>query len=135
MLVWRGGGAGDLHVDVTLGAQGAGVFSLMRLDPATGIYAPIGQRSDNPPDIGHPIFTIPAAQIAALNGGVLSLRLNIVADNPAATPMPVTLRVGQAAGDLNAEDGAGDALPPPVGLNPDLQPNQPEVYDFDVWFP
>jgi len=123
-----------LKLGVTLGGQGAGVFALERYN-TSGTYTPIGTRLDGGGAGGHAIFEIPAAQLTGLQS--LSLRLRIVAGNPAATPMPVFLQASQPHGPLTPEDALGNELPTLANgreLSPVLAQNQPGVFDFQVDF-
>lgn len=135
MLIWRGGGQAPLEVAVTLDNAGAGWFALERYT-AAGAYEPLANRTDGDKVDGDAFFAFSLQQLAPWGWAPLSLRIKILAGNPAANAMNVYLRVAQPAGLLSPEDAQGNAIPMQqngVLLGP-LTANKPTAFDFLILF-
>jgi hypothetical protein len=136
MLIWRPAAQEPLNIRVTLGAQGAGWFKLERL-ATNGSFEFAGSRIDGTAIDGDAIFGFSAEQLGAWQWQVLSLRLSVLAGNPAGTDMPVFLLVDQPTGSPAPEDALGKALSKQangVQLSPKLKQGKPGLFDFQVYF-
>ncbi len=134
MLVWNAVAAQDLSIQVSLSGQGLGAFALESFSSATGQYAALGVRTPPAPDpLGVVTYVVSSADLVALGAAPLVVRMKLIGASPAAAALPVLLTLSQGGAALVAHDGAGNVLPTPVRLSPDLPYNSEQLYDYIVW--
>ncbi|HEX8126203.1 MAG TPA: hypothetical protein VF548_11520 [Allosphingosinicella sp.] len=135
MLIWRGGVHEPLNIRVVISDTGKGAFELWRFTPQ-GTYEHAGQRADGTRMDDDAHFGFSAEQLTAWLWQPLTLRLVIVAGNPAAQDMRAYMRVDQNSGPLSPIQAGQNAnmLANGVQLLPVLRDNEPGLYDFQVYF-